>query len=113
MKPDRVYLLHIRDAIRRILEYTREGKEAFMTRPIVQDAVVRNLEIVGEAVKNLSDSLKVGHPGVPWKRIAGMRDKMIHEYFGVNLELVWEVVQGDLRKFETAVESMLQGEQAG
>ncbi len=108
MKSDRIYLLHIRDAIHRISEYTREGKDMFLARPMVQDAVVRNVEIIGEAVKNLSEALKSSHPRVPWKRIAGMRDKMIHEYFGVNLQLVWEVVERDLPELRTAVESMLQ-----
>lgn len=89
MKSDRVYLLHIRDAIHRILEYTGEGREAFLARPMIQDAVVRNLEIIGEAVKNVSEPLKTSRAQVPWKRIAGIRDKMIHEYFGVNLQLVW------------------------
>ena len=66
---------------------------------MVQDAVVRNVEIIGEAVKNLSEPLKSSHPEVPWKRLAGMRDKMIYEYFGVNLQLVWEVVERDLAEF--------------
>jgi uncharacterized protein with HEPN domain len=108
VKSDRIYLLHIRDAVNRISEYTREGKDAFLARPIVQDAVVRNVEIIGEAVKNLSEPLKSNHPCVPWKRIAGMRDKMIHEYFGVDLHLVWQVVERDLAEFQTAVESILQ-----
>lgn len=65
MKSDRIYLLHIRDSIARILDYTREGSAAFFARSMVQDAVVRNLEIIGEAVKNLSDPLKASHPTVP------------------------------------------------
>ncbi len=109
MKSDRIYLLHIRDAIARVLEYTREGRDVFLARHMVQDAVVRNLEIIGEAVKNLSEPLKSSHAKVPWKRIAGMPDKMIHEYFGVNLHLVWEVVERDLPEFKAAVESILQG----
>jgi uncharacterized protein with HEPN domain len=92
VKANRVYLLHIRDATQRIVEYTRGGREAFLASPMTQDAVVRNLEIIGEAVKNLSESLRTGHAEIPWKRIAGMRDKVIHEYFGVNLQLVWEAV---------------------
>jgi len=109
VKSDRIYLLHIRDSIARIAEYTREGRDDFFARPMVQDAVVRNVEIIGEAVKNLSDPLKSSHPRVPWKRIAGMRDKMIHEYFGVNLQLVWEVVEKDMPNLRSAVESILQG----
>ena len=96
MKDDRAYLLHIRDAIEKIRGYTSEGRKAFLNDPKTQDVVARNLEIIGEATKNLSDTLKRPHPGVPWKRIAGMRDKMIHEYLGVNLKLVWEVVDKEL-----------------
>jgi uncharacterized protein with HEPN domain len=109
VKSDRIYLLHIQDSIRKIQEYTKEGRDAFFARPMVQDAVVRNLEIIGEAVKNLSEPLKSSHPNVPWKRIAGMRDKMIHEYFGVNLQLVWEVVEKDFPNLNSAVKSILQG----
>lgn len=108
MKGDRVYLLHIKDAINRVDQYTMGGKTSFLSTPMIQDAVVRNLEIMGEAVKQLSDDLKRKCPAVPWKRIAGMRDKMIHEYFGVDLQLVWEVVERDVRELRLAVDSMLE-----
>jgi len=96
VKEDRIYLLHIRDALERILKYTAQGKQAFFADPRTQDAVIRNLEVVGEAVKNLSESLKARHASTPWKRIAGMRDKMIHEYFGVNLQLVWDAIEQEV-----------------
>ena len=96
MKDDRIYLLHIRDAIQRAIDYAAEGRDGFFTDTKTQDAVVRNLEIIGEAVKRLSDELRSTHRDVPWKLIAGMRDKMIHDYFGVNLELVWNVVEMEL-----------------
>jgi len=107
VKADRVYLLHVRDAIRRIAEYTAQGRDAFFASPIIQDAVVRNLEVIGEAVKNLSEATKAGRSEVAWKQIAGMRDKLIHEYFGVNLHLVWEVVERDLPQLRLAVESLV------
>lgn len=107
MKGDRVYLLHIRDAILRVADYTTEGRAAFISRPMIQDAVVRNLEIIGEGVKKLTETLKAQHPEIAWKRIAGMRDKMIHEYFGVNLQLVWEAVERDLPQLRVAIESIL------
>ena len=72
-----------------------------------QDAVVRNFEIIGEAVKNLSERLKSNHPEISWKRIAGMRDKMIHEYFGVNLNLVWDTVDRDLPDLKQKVGEFL------
>lgn len=96
MKDDRVYLLHVRDAIQHILDYTTAGKENFLADRKTQDAVVRNLEIIGEATKRVSASLKDAHPDISWKPIAGMRDKLVHDYFGVNLQLVWDVVERDL-----------------
>ncbi len=106
MKEDRVYLLHIRDAASRILEYTRGGPVLFLADPRTQDAVIRNLEIVGEAVKNLSEAARAGQE-IPWRQIAGMRDKLIHQYFGVNLELVWKTVEIEIPRLQEAVEKLL------
>jgi len=106
MKEDRVYLLHIRDAVARIREYTKEGEQAFHGDPKTQDAVVRNLEILGEAVKQLSEPFRSGHGEIPWK-IAGMRDKLIHEYFGVNLALVWDVIEHHMPRLESCVKQAL------
>lgn len=97
MKDDRVYLNHIRDAIARIESYTSGGRAAFLEQTIVQDAVVRNLEIIGEAVKNLSEPLRASCPEVPRGQIAGMRDVLIHDYFGVRLETVWNAVENGNR----------------
>jgi uncharacterized protein with HEPN domain len=107
VKDDRVYLWHIRDCIDRILDYTRDGKGAFLTDTKTQDAVIRNLEIIGEAVKNISADLKSVYPDIPWQRIAGMRDRVIHEYFGVNLEIVWERVEQDVPELKRRVEVIL------
>lgn len=107
MKDDRVYLLHIRDAIDRILAYTEDGKESFFSDTKTQDAVVRNLEIIGEAVKNISPELRLSQTDVPWKKMAGMRDKMIHEYFGVNLRVVWNVVEQFLPGLRREITTML------
>jgi uncharacterized protein with HEPN domain len=108
VKDDQVYLFHIRDAIDRALNYSSAGKSAFLADSKTQDAVIRNLEVVGEAVKNLSDTLKSRHPKIPWKRVAGMRDKMIHEYFGVNPQLIWEVIEHELPVLKVEVESILE-----
>jgi uncharacterized protein with HEPN domain len=107
LKDDSIYLLHIRDTVRRIFDYTVAGHENFLQDTKTQDAVIRNLEVIGEAVRHVSEKLRARHPDVPWRRIAGMREKMIHEYFGVNLELVWEVVERELPGFQLKVEEIL------
>jgi uncharacterized protein with HEPN domain len=108
MRDDQVYLRHIRDAIDSILEYTAGGQEQFSRNKMMQDAVVRNLEIIGEAVKNLSSGLRTRHPTVPWQQIAGLRDVLIHQYFGVNLELVWQVVEQRLPELRRLVVRLIE-----
>ena len=103
MKEERVYLGHIQDAINDIEEYTSVGRDAFMAERIRQDAVIRKREIIGEAVKQLSDPTKERQPEIPWKQIAGMRDRLTHDYFGVDLALVWRVVERDLPVLKVAV----------
>ena len=107
MKDDRVYLLHVRDCLDRIADYTRDGRDAFFADTKTQDAVIRNFEIVGEAVKNLSQAHKDTHPAIPWKRIAGLRDLLIHRYFGVKLETVWEVIEREVPDLRAAIDEML------
>lgn len=107
MKDDRSYLLHIRDAISRIKSYTEAGRDSFLKDTKTQDAVVRNLAIVGEAAKRLSQELKDRHPEVPWKQIAGMRDRVIHNYIEVNLEIVWDTVERGVPELEATVAKML------
>src|SRR5439155_14934586 len=109
VKDDRVYLQHIRDALDDIAAYCASGRESFMTERIRQDATLRKLEIVGQAVKNLSEQTKSRQPEVPWKQIAGLRDKVIHDYFGVNLEIVWAVVDREVPKLRSAISKLLNG----
>lgn len=107
MKDDGVYLLHLRDAIDAVLSYTAAGREDFLADRKTQDAVVRNLQVIGEAVKRLSDNLKQAHPDVAWRQIAGMRDKLVHDYFGVDLDLVWQVVEHELPTLRQRVGTIL------
>ncbi|MBX7135603.1 MAG: DUF86 domain-containing protein [Fimbriimonadaceae bacterium] len=109
MREDRVLLEHILLAIARIEAYSADGEEAFFTDTRTQDAIIRNLEIIGEATKGLSPDLRGRHEQIPWKQVAGMRDFLIHVYFGVNLERVWQTVQTDIRPLRDAVESELTG----
>jgi uncharacterized protein with HEPN domain len=96
VKDERVYLGHIRDALSDIEQYASVGREAFMADGMRQDAIIRKLEIIGEAVKQLSDGTRQRQPEIPWKQIAGMRDRLTHDYFGADLLLVWTVVERDL-----------------
>jgi uncharacterized protein with HEPN domain len=80
---------------------------------MVQDAVVRNLEIVGEAAKRVSPDLRKQAPGVPWREMAGMRDKLVHDYFGVDLDLVWDVVAAELPAARTRIVQLLDGLEVG
>jgi len=109
MKKDKAYLKHILDAISDIEKFTEGiGKEGFYENKEKQYAVLRALEIIGEATKNLSRELKTKHREVPWRDIAGMRDKLIHEYFGVNLELVWETVKKSLPRLKKRIYKILE-----
>ncbi len=107
MKDDRVFLLHIQEAINDVCDFTREGREAFMLDKKTQAAVVRSLEIIGEATKRFSPALKLSHPDVQWRAIAGMRDRLIHDYFGVDLTIVWQVVVSDLADLSQKVNAIL------
>jgi uncharacterized protein with HEPN domain len=107
VKDDRVYLQHIRDAVADIFQYSASGRDAFFGDRMRQDAIVRKLEVIGQAVKNLSDDCKSREPSIPWKQIAGMRDKVIHDYFGVNLDIVWAVVEKELPKLADAIGHLL------
>jgi uncharacterized protein with HEPN domain len=96
VKDERACLLHAIDAVDAIQRYTVDGREAFFSDGKTQDAVIRNIEILGQAVKGISDDTRALEPAIPWRKIAGMRDKLIHEYFGVELGLVWDVVEDEL-----------------
>jgi uncharacterized protein with HEPN domain len=98
MKKDNVvYLKHIIDAITWIEEYTKIiSRENFMKNHLVQDGVIRQIEIIGEATKRLSDELKAKYTDIPWKDMAGMRDKLAHDYLGVDIDAVWDTVVEDI-----------------
>ena len=107
MTDDRVYLTHIQEAIERIEAYTAEGREAFMADPMVQDAVIRNFEIIGEATKRLGRALKQSRQDVPWRNVAGFRDVLIHNYMGVDLVEVWNIIAGYLPELRAVVDELL------
>ncbi|NMG09052.1 DUF86 domain-containing protein [Brasilonema sp. UFV-L1] len=108
MKDDRLYLSNIKECIERIESYTCDGKEVFLQTLMIQDAVIRNFEIIGEATKRLSTDLREAYPNVPWQQIAGFRDVLIHDYLKVNLNRVWGVIEQNLPELKATVEKMLQ-----
>lgn len=107
MKDDRVFLGHIRDAISDIREYASAGQEVFAAERMRQDAIIRKFEIIGEAVKQLSENTKTRRSDIQWKQIAGMRDRLMHGYFGVDLALVWATIERDLPVLSAAVTELL------
>ncbi len=104
---DRLFLGHILGAIDDIEQFTAEGKAGFMNDRKTQSAVVWQLEIIGEAVKQLSSETTERAQGVPWRLIARTRDRLIHAYFAVNLDAVWAMVEQDLPPLRRQVEQLL------
>jgi uncharacterized protein with HEPN domain len=113
-RADDDFLRDIREAVRRIKTYT-DGMtyDRFLADIKTQDAVVRNLEIIGEATRSLSPELQKKYPDVPWKGMAGVRDRLIHHYFGVNLDIVWAIVSVELPTLHSQIETILQQEYGG
>jgi uncharacterized protein with HEPN domain len=103
----RAYLRHALDAIDAVIEYTEGSHDAFFADRKTQDAVIRNIEVLGQAAKGLSAETRAHDDSIPWRQIAGMRDKLIHEYFGVDLALVWDVVERELPALRPRIAALL------
>jgi uncharacterized protein with HEPN domain len=106
-KDPRVYLTHILECIEKIERFTADGRERFFRDAMVQDAILRNFEVIGEAAKRLDDAYRAAHPEVPWRALAGLRDVLIHQYEGVDLEKVWAIVEKELPPLRGAIAAML------
>jgi uncharacterized protein with HEPN domain len=103
VKDDLKYLLHIRECIGRVEEDIAGGRDAFMASHTVQDAVLRNLQVIAESTKRLSEDLRTRQPDIDWGGIAGFRNLLVHDYLGVDLAVVWQVVIADVPKLKTAI----------
>ena len=111
-RSDREFLQDIQEAVRRIAEYiSGMTYEDFLKDSKTQDAVIRNLEIIGEATKNLSREIRAAHPDIPWRAMAGVRDRLIHDYFGVNLDIVWQIVTVELPEVTARIAAVLESTQ--
>ena len=107
MKDDSIYIDHILLSINNILIYTKDiSKEDFAKNTLIQDAVIRNFEIIGEATKKISPDFKKVNFEVPWKEMAGMRDKLIHDYIGVDIQVIWDTIQQDLPNLQKIIKGI-------
>jgi len=104
VKDDLAYIEHILDCIRKINEFSNGlSLNEFKTNEMVQDAIIRNIEIIGEASKKISKDTKQTYYKIPWKEIAGMRDKLIHDYLGVDVTVVWKTIHQDIPTLEKLI----------
>ena len=106
-KDPRVYAAQILERLKRIAQYTLPGKKAFFSDPMLQDAVIRNLEVAGEASKRVPEDYRLRYPEIPWKRLAALRDILIHQYQGVSLPDVWEMVEKEVPVLSAALALIL------
>lgn len=103
MRDDRERLLDIRDAIANIERYSRLGSDVFDRDELIQNWVLRHIQIIGEAVRELSADFRQHHPDMPWSRMIGTRNILVHRYFGIDLNVVWNAVEQDLPDLKAAI----------
>ena len=100
-KNGKIFLTHILDSIKLVEEYLKgKSKLDFLNSKQLQDSVIRRIEIIGEAIKNIPNDIKENYSQIPWREITGMRDILIHQYFGVDLDLTWQVIDKDLPRLK-------------
>ena len=108
MRSERERLLDIQEAIARIERYTASGRLRFERDELIQSWIVRHLQIIGEAVRALPTQFRDRYPGIPWTDIIGMRNTLVHDYFGIDTEIVWSVVERDLPALKRGIETIVQ-----
>ena len=105
-KDDAVYVEHMLTCIDRVLDYIGNDKEAFYQSTLVQDAVIRNLQIMAESSQRMSVDLKSQFPTIPWREIAGFRNILVHDYLGIDCDAIWSVVEQDLPELKKVLLSI-------
>jgi uncharacterized protein with HEPN domain len=113
VKDDQLYLHHMLERCHRITRFIGPGRETFMASEELQDAVIRNVEVIGEAAKRVSAEARCRLASLDWKSICGMRDVLIHDYIGVDLEEVWNVASTRIPELQVVLEQFLAGESSG
>jgi uncharacterized protein with HEPN domain len=108
MKEDKLYLLHIQECLARIQSYVSTDKQTFMTSNLIQDAVLRNLQIMAESTQRLSPEIKTQHPELPWRDLSGFRNVLAHNYLGISLERIWEVIDVELPELTLKFKKILE-----
>lgn len=106
MRDDPTRLQHIRECVAKILRWTSSGETEFRSNEMMREAVVRELEIIGEATKGLSTRIRAAHPEIPWKDMAGLRDVLVHDYDVIDIEELWKVVHADIPKLRKALDRL-------
>jgi uncharacterized protein with HEPN domain len=111
MREDSAYVHHIAECIRRIEENTSKGREEFTLSHTLQDAVLRNLQTMSEATQRLSEAAKTEYPEIEWSRIAAFRNVLVHNYLGIDLEIIWEITQKDVPELKRVITEIIEQEQ--
>jgi len=109
VKDDRLYIIHIGECLARIAQYVTGGREVFMHSTLIQDAVLRNLQTIGQSVGRLSEPLRGAHPEINWRGIIGLQNVLVHDYLGINLERIWDIIEHDVPDLQRTVEAILRG----
>lgn len=104
---DQLYLIYIAECIHRIEDCAAEGKDAFLSNDVLQDAVLRNLQTLAESTQRLSGTIKFAHRDVPWRNLAGLRNLLVHDYLGLDMNFVWAVVEQDLPSIKEKIQTIL------
>jgi len=107
MKDDKLHLIHMQECIQRIEKYTAGGQFEFMKQELIQDAVIRNLQVLAESSHHISNERKQSHPEVDWFALSGFRNVLVHEYLGVDVERVWNIIINDLPPLKGSLINML------